>query len=221
MLRVTSLVSLARALDSTADRDGGKPRLTWYGPSGEYSEVSSSVFRQWVSKSGNFLVEELDVEAGSDVAAVLPVHWLSLVVVTAISAVGGNVCDEACAADAVMSVCPLDPRPAVNVAGVNVTPLARSMPAGDVWWDSDFIHDVRACADVAMYEVQTPRTPVVTTPERLLVDIRADDASKPAPLPQLMELAALVWEGHSLVVVADPGADVERIATQEHVSATH
>lgn len=220
MLRVTSLVSLARALDATADRDGGKPRLTWYGPGGEYSDVSSSVFRQWVAKSGNFLVEELDVEPGGNVAVVLPVHWTSIVLVTAISAVGAVASDDVPTADAVVSVHPLDPRPPVNVAGVNVAPLARSMPAGDTWWDSDFIHDVRACADSAMYEVQTPTTAVSSTAERVLVDVRTGDVSKPAPVTHLLDLATQVWQGHSLVLVADPAADIERVSAQEQVTST-
>ena len=55
------------------------PRLTWYGPDSERVELSGRVLENWVAKTANYLVDELDAEPGSAVAVDLPVHWRSLV----------------------------------------------------------------------------------------------------------------------------------------------
>ncbi|MEP7762922.1 TIGR03089 family protein [Sanguibacter sp. 25GB23B1] len=63
----------------TLTADPGRPRLTWYGPDGERIELSGAVLVNWVSKTTNLLVEELDAEAGTVVALDLPPHWRTLV----------------------------------------------------------------------------------------------------------------------------------------------
>lgn len=60
-------------------RDGGQPRLTWYGSDGERIELSGAVLVNWVTKTTNLLVEEFDAEAGTVVATDLPPHWRTLV----------------------------------------------------------------------------------------------------------------------------------------------
>lgn len=57
----------------------GRPRLTWYGPDGERIELSGAVLDNWVSKTTNLLVEELDVAPGSRVLLDLPPHWRTVV----------------------------------------------------------------------------------------------------------------------------------------------
>ncbi|WP_294563530.1 TIGR03089 family protein [uncultured Arthrobacter sp.] len=59
-------------------REATSPRLVWYGPDGRI-ELSGRVFDNWVAKTANLLVEELDAEAGTRVELDLPVHWKSLV----------------------------------------------------------------------------------------------------------------------------------------------
>lgn len=56
-------------------RDPGRPRLTWYGGGGERVELSGAVLVNWVNKTTNLLVEELDVAPGSRVLVDLPTHW--------------------------------------------------------------------------------------------------------------------------------------------------
>lgn len=63
----------------TLTADPGRPRLTWYGPDGERIELSGAVLVNWVSKTTNLLVEELDAEPGTVVATDLPPHWRTLV----------------------------------------------------------------------------------------------------------------------------------------------
>lgn len=60
-------------------RDGGQPRLTWYGAEGERIELSGAVLVNWVTKTTNLLVEEFDAEPGIVVATDLPPHWRTLV----------------------------------------------------------------------------------------------------------------------------------------------
>jgi uncharacterized protein (TIGR03089 family) len=59
-------------------REATSPRLVWYGPDGRI-ELSGRVFDNWVAKTANLLVEELDAGAGTRVELDLPVHWKSLV----------------------------------------------------------------------------------------------------------------------------------------------
>lgn len=54
------------------------PRLTWYGPDSERVELSGRVLDNWVAKTTNFLVEELDAAPSVTVGLDLPAHWRAL-----------------------------------------------------------------------------------------------------------------------------------------------
>ena len=57
--------------------DPSQPLLTAYDEeSGERTELSGTTYANWVAKTGNLLLEELDLEAGSTVLLDLPPHWL-------------------------------------------------------------------------------------------------------------------------------------------------
>lgn len=60
-------------------RSGGSPALTWYGTDGERVELSGAVLDNWVTKTTNLLVEELDAGPGTRVLLDLPVHWRTAV----------------------------------------------------------------------------------------------------------------------------------------------
>lgn len=83
--------ALLRRLVTT---DPGRPRVTWYGPGGERVELSGKVLDNWVAKTANLLVDELDVGPGSRVVVDLPPHWRSLVWLLAVWAAGGCVVVE-------------------------------------------------------------------------------------------------------------------------------
>lgn len=72
-------------------RDPGRPRLTWYGPEHERVELSGHVLDNWVTKTANLLVEELDAGPGARVALDLPVHWRTVVWALATWRVGATV----------------------------------------------------------------------------------------------------------------------------------
>ncbi|GIG29896.1 TIGR03089 family protein [Cellulomonas marina] len=59
--------------------DPGRPRLTWYGGDGERVELSGAVLVNWVHKTANLLVDELDGGPGTVLALDLPPHWRTLV----------------------------------------------------------------------------------------------------------------------------------------------
>ena len=83
--------ALLRRLVTT---DPGRPRVTWYGPAGERVELSGKVLDNWVAKTANLLVDELDVGPGSRVVVDLPPHWRTLVWLLAVWAAGGCVVVE-------------------------------------------------------------------------------------------------------------------------------
>jgi uncharacterized protein (TIGR03089 family) len=55
----------------------GRPRVTWYDDP-ERIELSGAVLVNWVTKTANLLVEELDAGPGVRVMLDLPAHWRTL-----------------------------------------------------------------------------------------------------------------------------------------------
>ncbi|WP_298582895.1 TIGR03089 family protein [uncultured Kocuria sp.] len=59
-------------------RSSSRPALIWYGGDGERVELSGRVLDNWVAKTANLWVDELDLEAGDVVALGEEAHWRSL-----------------------------------------------------------------------------------------------------------------------------------------------
>nr|WP_269809676.1 TIGR03089 family protein [Kineosporia rhizophila] len=78
-------------MSSLLTADPARPRVTWYGPNAERVEFSAKTLGNWVAKTANLLVNELDCEPGSTVAIALPVHWRSVSWLLAAWAVGAHV----------------------------------------------------------------------------------------------------------------------------------
>lgn len=126
------------------------PALVWHGEGGERIELSGRVLDNWVAKTSNLLVDELDAEPGMRLQLAMPVHWKTLVWALAGWQTG---CTVVLGQDG--------PAPAVTVAGsaedvaaasglvVAVAPGALdlqwkgSLPAGAV----DYAAEVRSYAD--------------------------------------------------------------------------
>lgn len=73
----------------------GRPFVTYYDlATGERTELSGTTTANWVAKTGNLLVDELDAEPGVRVHVALPTHWLRTVWLLATWAVGGTVVDD-------------------------------------------------------------------------------------------------------------------------------
>ncbi|MFF0989080.1 TIGR03089 family protein [Kocuria nitroreducens] len=71
--------SVPRLVDKL--RSSSRPGLIWYGQDGERVELSGRVLDNWVAKTANLWVNELDLESGDVVAVGDEVHWRSLAVV--------------------------------------------------------------------------------------------------------------------------------------------
>ncbi len=69
---VPALLTSLRTVQATS------PGLTWYGPDGERVELSGKVLDNWVAKTANYVVDELDAGPGSVIDIDMPAHWRSL-----------------------------------------------------------------------------------------------------------------------------------------------
>ncbi|MCY0904935.1 TIGR03089 family protein [Arthrobacter sp. H14-L1] len=118
---VPALLATLRTVQATS------PRLTWYGPDGERVELSGKVLDNWVAKTANYVVDELDAGPGSVIDIDMPAHWRSLCWVlaawqagTAVSYGPGTAMNH----DVTVTTTPLTAAPATEVPGTEV-PAAR------------------------------------------------------------------------------------------------
>ena len=134
--------------------DSSSPRLVWHGQDGRI-ELSGRVFDNWVAKSSNLLVDELDATDASRVALDLPPHWKSLALAFACWQVGALVLlpedagAPAAGADIVLSS---RAEPSVEPPGLLVCVALGSLA---MRWDGplprgavDFAAEVRSHGDV-------------------------------------------------------------------------
>lgn len=66
---------LFEALTARARTHPASPLVTWYGPDGARTELSTVTFATAVAKTAGALVDEWDVAPGSTVRLELPLHW--------------------------------------------------------------------------------------------------------------------------------------------------
>ncbi len=218
VVQVPALLARLRAQDS------GRPRVTWYGADGERVELSARVLENWVAKTANLLLEELDVEVGDGVLLALPAHWRSVVWHLAVAAVGGEPVDDA--ADAVVVVLPDGaPVPTTGTGAhgprhvvVQVLPAlafrARVVPPGAL----------DAAAEVAGYGDDVPAVPgapglAVTatagTEQRVLLDAGGSPDGGDGARAVLDAVVAALAGGGSAVLLGPGSPDAERVAAQE------
>lgn len=85
-------------LDALLSRvvDPSLPLLTYYDQAtGERVELSATTTANWVAKTSNFLVDELDADASTRIRIGLPTHWLRFVWILSAWNVGAAVVDSA------------------------------------------------------------------------------------------------------------------------------
>jgi uncharacterized protein (TIGR03089 family) len=133
--------ALLRAL---LDDDSGRPRLTWYGPDDERVEFSAKVLDNWVAKTANLLVDELDAGPGTVVAIDLPPHWRTVVWLLATWSTGAAVRvvptgqPPSAGADVLVTAGPA----AVAACPPGVRTVAVTLPALATSYDDDLPEDV-------------------------------------------------------------------------------
>lgn len=212
----TELLKSFRTLNPTS------PRLSWYGPDSERVEFSGRVLDNWVAKTANYLVDELDAEPGIVVAVDVPLHWRSLVWLLATWAVGATASTGAAGPGTVAGpgpdiVATADPAGAhERFTGTVPAPLivAVALPALQMRWlgelpprTLDYSGDVRAHADEFFADDSPAPTqtawqhgPAATSYERLF---RPDGQQEPDGAAQAPQRVLLqVREGWDAVVPA-------------------
>jgi len=217
---------------------GASPLLTYYHPArGERVELSGVSVANWVDKTSNLLVDELDVEPGDAVDLTLakghPGHWVSLVWVLACWQVGAVVSlDQGAARVAVLG--PDDPGNAARADAVLVCslhPLGLPLPGPPPAGTLDYALEVRSQPDQHAAVPQSGLTLAWRDRDRQLTqaDLVARAGSGERRLLQPTDpwdtartaLVEPLLGGGSAVVVAGP-ADAGRlaeIAAQERVAA--
>lgn len=117
-------------LTTLLTRSPGRPRITWYSADGERVELSGAVLDNWVSKTTNLLVEELDAGPGTRVLLDLPGHWRTVVWALAAWRAGATVVlDAGPDADIVVTDAPeRHEADGASVVAVTLAALARRHP---------------------------------------------------------------------------------------------
>ncbi len=151
--------------------DPGRPLLTMYDDAtGERVELSVTTFDNWVSKTANYLLDELMLEPGEPVGIDLPAHWLVAVIETAVLCAGGAVVREPARVTFWLEGSALPADPVVDeIVGLSLRPMGLglvSAPAGV----ADYAIDVRGHAD--HFNPRYPATAVDVEPvsARVLTD---------------------------------------------------
>ena len=203
--------------------DASMPLLTYYDQStGERVELSATTTSNWVAKTSNFLVDELDADTSTRIRIGLPTHWLRFVWILSAWNVGAAVVDTGAdigvsgpelEADerhrVAASLRPLGGRFAIQPEGF--LDLGAEVPGhGDHFFPLDR-PSPETPALVINGVMRTHTDLLATAPEkrRLVVE--------PGPVERDAELAvSTLLGGGSLVVVSSATpADLVRVAEQE------
>jgi uncharacterized protein (TIGR03089 family) len=215
---------------------GASPLVTYYDPArGERVELSGVSFANWVDKTSNLLVDELDIESGDAVELTLapahPGHWVSLVWILACWQVGAVVTvDRTGARVAVLG--PDDPAEAARADTALVCslhPLGLPLPGPPPAGVLDYALEVRSQPDQHAAVPQSGLTVAWRDHDRQLT--QSDLVVGPGSGLRRLVRPTSPWDtartalveplvgGGSTVVVAGP-VDPERltgIAAQERV----
>ncbi|WP_026534924.1 TIGR03089 family protein, partial [Arthrobacter sp. H14] len=73
-----STPTVAALLTGLRQNRASSPRMIWYGPGGERVELSGRVLDNWVAKTANLMVDNLDADESTTVLLDMPPHWRSL-----------------------------------------------------------------------------------------------------------------------------------------------
>lgn len=239
----TELLLALRTVEPTS------PRLTWYGKDSERVEFSGRVLENWVAKTANYLVDELDGEPCTVVALDLPLHWRSMVWLLATWAVGATAVTTGAAntipatAQVPHIVATSDPAAAqLQLAGQSPAPLvvAVALPALAMRWAGelpprtlDYSGDVRAHADVFFPDQQPSPGDIAWHHDAQAcsyAQLLEPAAAAPGPQRVLLEAsqgwskvvtaALTTWAaGGSVVLLAEGVAPTEHLRSTENVTA--
>ena len=239
-----STPAVSTLLSSLRTRQATSPALIWYGDAGERIELSGKVLDNWVAKTSNFLVDELDAEPGMRVQLDLPVHWKSLVWVLAAWQTG---CTVILADDAPADVT-VTASGGAEGAGVKAsgTVVAVALGALDLSFPGelapgvvDYAAEIRSYADTYLpgdepdgdapaleVRIPTSSSELASTVRYAELPLTADAGAaadvllaSSADLPLVLAAALRVWAAGGAVVLTPAGTEPdERLLTSERVT---
>lgn len=213
--------SLDRLLGGVADPS--VPLLTYYDIStGERVELSGTTTANWVAKTSNFLVDDLDADTSSRIRIGIPTHWLRFVWILSAWNVGAAIVDSA--ADIGLSGPELEADEGYRVAA-SLRPLGgrfatepdgfldlgAEVPGhGDHFFAADPPTEATVAVDIGGVQ-RTHAQLLATPPDSRRIVVEPGSVARDAEL-----IVATCLGGGSLVVVtsATP-ADLARVARQE------
>lgn len=186
---------------------------------GVRTELSGTVFEQWVAKTANWLEAEFDM--GVRVAVQLRAHWLWPVLVAALDEIEGAIVPRE-DADAIIRIGP-SPTETLPVIAIHEHPMAlpfrEALPANHY----DFFRDVRSGGDVRPpgpthdeLLLQTPDLMLTGRdllalahafdgPERIALRVDARGLAMP---DQIAWLTVAPWASRSSLVLADGSSSI-------------
>lgn len=217
-----------------------EPRLIWYGTDQERIELSGRVLDNWVAKTSNLLVEELDAVLGTRVALELPGHWKTLVWALACWQVGAVPVDGATEPDRPVDIV-VSSAATAAVDGPTQLLVLVALGALDLKWSGtlpagavDYAAEVRSYGDefFDLPPADDAQTAVEQESGDLSMPVLFDRAAAcgwtpggvllvPADLTLETTLAAAVhaWSTGGTLIVAHPGVAVsEQLLTSERVT---
>ncbi|MCU1574647.1 MAG: hypothetical protein JWO93_2729 [Micrococcaceae bacterium] len=236
---------LAELLKLLRSQDSSSPRLTWYGPDGERVELSGRVLDNWVAKTSNFLVDELDAEPGTRLLLDLPAHWRSFSIALAAWQVGCTVTFPAEVASA--------GAPGASPAGPHITLTSRpeqaegsgtvvavALPALAMRWPAqlpagalDYAAEVRAHGDAFVPMTEVPASTaailradgtVIAFADLLSAFAAPTEAGKRVLVPagnlaESLSAALGVWQQAGSVVLVHPDIPVtDHLVSMEQIT---
>ena len=127
---------------------GARPLITHYDDAAATRvELSVTTLANWAAKTANWLVEEVDVEPGDEVAVRLPAHWQTAGVLLGAWWCGANVVADAAGARIAFTGPGITTSAAQATAVVALDPLGRgfgqALPDGAI----DYLADARLAGD--------------------------------------------------------------------------
>ncbi|MBD7996127.1 TIGR03089 family protein [Arthrobacter sp. Sa2CUA1] len=226
---VPSILSTLRTEQATS------PALIWYGEEGERVELSGRVLDNWVAKTSNFAIDELDVEPGTIVQLELPVHWKALVWALAAWQTGCILSLSAASGAGVrVTTAELEPQaPGELVVAVALPALAMAWPGSLPPGAVDYTAEVRSFADTytgpelpagngdaLVAGPDTEAIPFSALPAPAAGGPQVLLAPAEAGLEKVLGAALQTWSTGGTIVLSGAGVQVpERTLTAERVTA--
>ncbi|WP_341393980.1 TIGR03089 family protein [Arthrobacter sp. G119Y2] len=237
-------ISVPTILSTLRTRQATSPALIWYGPASERIELSGKVLDNWVAKTSNLLVDELDAEPGIRLRLDLPPHWKTLVWAlaawqTGCTVLAGDVSDDGAAAGAA-DVTVTSSQEVLDAAEGTVVAVAPG--ALELRWSGglptaavDYAAEVRSYADtyLAGEEAGESYTALhcgggqgLTLTYAQLAEAAGGGPLQTllvpaaADLPAVLAAALRTWAAGGTVVLAAPEVEItERLIAAEKITA--